>query len=791
MQASAELQVPTSEAAAVQIVVQVTDDSKVTVSLGSLSLSSGADTVQLVMGAQQAACLGMDGTCLVTLASSRRNLETGGEGAEAAALVTGARDNSNHWRRMLSASTATLNVRRVYTHSSSPNASVPVSDLINTKLHGLGANVTSMQQTGLTSTISLAVQSSAAASPVDEAFNSRTTFNQQLGIRLPGVPLSVSTPSLIEPPSPPPPPPPRPPPQQPSPLAPPLSNATTIAESESAFSLIVNFSAPGTVETFDAQNFTTSLARILKVAIARISLRIFPGSVIVESTVGYSSRAEANAGAALINNMSPSDLEREFGMPVTTVGLASIVTAAGVDATDGRLETMFGNAAVYGFGIATGLAIVGCFLIGFMAARFRRGRSSHKVMDIPKATKEDDAAEGHRARIGEDEATEAEDATWRVPTPRGERAGAPAPAPAPSPAPATIPSTPSAPPPPPTGLLSDIFGDGDDSSPDMVTSFSRRKLRLAPLEDAPKPISRADEIARQLAVKELAHGVDEEHEAKLETEREALRAELRALRKMEADEAAKQAAPPAPPDRPPPPPPPPDRKPPEAPGKPKTPDRKAPSKPPPPRPSSGSPPTKPNKPPPPPPGVADPASPSLPKRAAPVLRSAIQKTVHVQQLSALTKQVEDVPMPMADAKVPTQEPSMWDRVRSAHASKAFAHSKTMFDDGRFLRSVVLEAKAAGLQPARGRRGAGQDEAPPVLRRMTTRGMAKPPKSSDLMEGSEGGGGVRVFPPNLQETLATYSDSFQPAAMEMMPRTRSMVEDGAAEEASASRKSDQA
>ena len=77
MQASAELQVPTSEAAAVQIVVQVTDDSKVTVSLGSLSLSSGADTVQLVMGAQQAACLGMDGTCLVTLASSRRNLETG------------------------------------------------------------------------------------------------------------------------------------------------------------------------------------------------------------------------------------------------------------------------------------------------------------------------------------------------------------------------------------------------------------------------------------------------------------------------------------------------------------------------------------------------------------------------------------------------------------------------------------------------------------------------------------------------------------------------------------------
>ena len=70
------------------------------------------------------------------------------------------------------------------------------------------------------------------------------------------------------------------------------------------------------------------------------------------------------------------------------------------------------------------------------------------------------------------------------------------------------------------------------TSLEMVTtrptwSPASRDGPAAPLEDAPKPISRADEIARQLAVKELAHGVDEEHEAKLETEREALRAELR------------------------------------------------------------------------------------------------------------------------------------------------------------------------------------------------------------------------------------------------------------------------
>jgi hypothetical protein len=129
--------------------------------------------------------------------------------------------------------------------------------------------------------------------------------------------------------------------------------------------------------------------------------------------------------------------------------------------------------------------------------------------------------------------------------------------------------------------------------------------------------------------------------------------------------------------------------------------------------------------------------------------------------------------------------SSWQRVRAAHANHSFAKAKTMFDDGRFLRSVVLEARAAGLQPARGRSGsdaARRDDAPPLLRKFTSQAISKDPVEAPLTEGADGGGGVRIFPPNLHESLGSYSDCFQ-----TMPRTQSMAEQEIAAESSWSRR----
>ena len=139
---------------------------------------------------RRAACLGIDGTCFVLLADSRRH-------------------------RQLSASTATLDVTRTYVHSTSPNASVPVSTQIDAGVLGLGADATGMQQTALSSTVTVVAAGTASASAVDDAFASRTVLDQQLAMRLPGADVAVSVPRLMEPPSPPPPPPAAPPPAVP------------------------------------------------------------------------------------------------------------------------------------------------------------------------------------------------------------------------------------------------------------------------------------------------------------------------------------------------------------------------------------------------------------------------------------------------------------------------------------------------------------------------------------------------------------------------------------------------
>jgi len=91
------------------------------------------------------------------------------------------------------------------------------------------------------------------------------------------------------------------------------------------------------------------------------------------------------------------------------------------------------------------------------------------------------------------------------------------------------------------------------------------------------------------------------------------------------------------------------------------------------------------------------------------------------------------------------------------------HAKTMFDDGRFLKSVVAEAASTGLKPSGSRCSvaSSSDEVavPPLLQAMSTRGIEKEPHESPLAETWEGGGGVRIFPPTLDESLEAFSDCF--------------------------------
>ena len=654
VQASAELQVPEADRSDVTVTVQITDKAKVYIALGPLSLSSGVDATALVMGAQAAACLGIDGTCFVLLADSRRY-------------------------RQLSASTATLDVTRTYVHSTSPNASVPVSTQIDAGLLGLGADATGMQQTALSSTVTVVAAGTASASAVDDAFASRTVLDQQLAMRLPGIDVAVSVPRLMEPPSPPP-----PPPAAPPPAVPPLNGT-------------------------DAN--------------------------------GTASGGGAAAAAALL----------------------------------------LGDPTVYVFGIVTGLSIVLCFLVGYAAARHHASRR-YRVADAQQhkltgGGGKEAAAEGARARIAADDGdgdAGAGDATWRPPTPRSAAAAAAAPT-AESEASAAVaePERLDRP-----KLLSSLFG-GDEGGGVVADQRASGRTLLAPLggKVAPEPLPPLPST--------LAHSVSTSAVLPAATPpKPAIRAS-KSMAHLASDTAEKPHASKAPPDR------------------------KAPSKPPPPAPpSKKAPPLPPGKIAPEAPVEAAPPTPpspdaplSHPSRKAPTLKAAIRTVQTLQGLQDGSPLRQSRSTAWGEAPAgsatgtgtdgagnPPENPSSsssWQRVRIAHANHSFAKAKTMFDDGRFLRSVVLEARAAGLQPARGRGGsdaARRDDAPPLLRKFTSQAMSKEPQQTPLPEGADGGGGVRIFPPNLHESLGSYAECFQ-----TMPRTQSMAEAELGAESSWTRK----
>ena len=100
--------------------------------------------------------------------------------------------------------------------------------------------------------------------------------------------------------------------------------------------------------------------------------------------------------------------------------------------------------------------------------------------------------------------------------------------------------------------------------------------------------------------------------------------------------------------------------------------------------------------------------------------------------------------------------------------------KIMFDDGRFLASLVAEGESVGLQPVRGASSRAKR-----LARNASVGIVSDPEESELLTGPAGGGGVRLRPPHLEEALVAFSGSFTVSSQPRSPRDRvtTVVVDG--------------
>ena len=116
--------------------------------------------------------------------------------------------------------------------------------------------------------------------------------------------------------------------------------------------------------------------------------------------------------------------------------------------------------------------------------------------------------------------------------------------------------------------------------------------------------------------------------------------------------------------------------------------------------------------------------------------------------------------PTSSHRLPPSQPKLpsWRGVSvTMKASKLIMqHQRTMFDDGRFLKSLIAEGRSVGLVPVSSAKGG----VPPALGRYTKRGISKEPTETLLAAGPDGGGGVRLFPPHLDEGLTQVASSFQ-------------------------------
>ena len=107
----------------------------------------------------------------------------------------------------------------------------------------------------------------------------------------------------------------------------------------------------------------------------------------------------------------------------------------------------------------------------------------------------------------------------------------------------------------------------------------------------------------------------------------------------------------------------------------------------------------------------------------------------VKQSSPLRKMAPVLPQAAAKNSATQQWKSL--------NTKFLAHLRTattMFDDGRFAQRVVDKASASGSAK------------PVALQRVSKSGVTRPPVDTPLSEGFDGGGGVRLHPPHLDEPL---------------------------------------
>ena len=142
-----------------------------------------------------------------------------------------------------------------------------------------------------------------------------------------------------------------------------------------------------------------------------------------------------------------------------------------------------------------------------------------------------------------------------------------------------------------------------------------------------------------------------------------------------------------------------------------------------------------------------------PQRPAPVLaerrphqvRRSYSDTTHVRRSAADSRPAHPSDVTLSRVKTMGAIPDV-----------SRLHSGTLFDDGRYLQALMHEAQSIGWLPAESK--AGEAEAPPLLRQLTSMALAAKPIETDLAEGPDGGGGVCVAPMHLDVKKALLASS---------------------------------